>query len=120
MLKLAATLLIPLLLILAGCSEPPPSHEEVKSRLIIEYPDDALVPAEYFDEVFDAMASDALNGLCGSFAYERWFYDAGVDALFYAWRMTCLTYFEDDLTPSQVEDSKDMLFDGVVEDLLDN
>ena len=107
-------------LALSGCtpSVEVPSVDVVAERLRIEYPEDATLPASYMDGLFHSLAEDALNGRCGSAAYESiLFQDSSMDDLFYAWRVTCSMYFAHDLSPQQLEDAKNMVFGKVIEDI---
>lgn len=99
------------LLFLAGCSAGP-SRDEVSERFLIEYTDLEDF-REAMSEVADQLAGDALAGRCGDEAFEAGLTSNGDDDLFYAWRSTCLMYFEDDLTAGQVAETKRMIAERV-------
>lgn len=99
------------LLLLAGCSAGP-SRDEVSERFLIEYTDsDELRQA--MQEVADEIAQDAIDGRCGDGPYEAGLQTAADDNLFYAWRSTCLMYFEDDLSAAQIAETQKMTAERV-------
>lgn len=99
------------LLLLAGCSAAP-TRDEVSERFLIEYTDsDELHDA--MQDVADDIAQDAIDGRCGDDGYEAGLQTAVDENLFYAWRSTCLMYFEDDLTAGQVAETKRMIAERV-------
>ena len=100
-----------LVLVLAGCA-PAPSHDEVADRFLIEYTDNDTM-RDAMAELADTIADDALAGNCGQDAYEAGLMSGGDENLFYAWRVTCQMYFEDDLTEAQIEQTKQMVIDRV-------
>lgn len=100
-------------MLLTGCS-PSPSHDQVSDRFLIEYTDsDAMRVA--MQELADTIADDALAGHCGQDAYEAGLRSGGDANLFYAWRVTCQMHFESDLTPQQLEETKQMVLERTVE-----
>jgi hypothetical protein len=111
--RIAGALIALPALVLTGCSGAPP-QDEVADRFLIEYTHDAD-SRESFRELATAVAIDSIGGQCGSEAYESTF-TRGDENLFYAWRVTCLMYFEDDLTPRQVEETKQMIADRAMEE----
>lgn len=109
--RIAALVPAVALLVLAGCSAAP-SRDEVSERFLIEYTDSELL-RDGMREVGDQVAGDALEGRCGDEAYESGLKSGGDDSLFYAWRSTCLMYFESDLTARQIAETKDMIVERV-------
>lgn len=106
--RLIAALPLLLLIPLAGCS-PTPSQDAVADRFLTELTDSPSV-REAMQELADDIALDAANGECGNEAYEAGL-TGGPDELFYAWRVTCHMYYEDDLTPEQIEETKQMVLE---------
>ena len=106
-----------LALLLTGCSAPP-SIDEVAERFLIELTDSQTL-RDGLQEFGEQVADDALDGQCGSAAYETGLAKNGDDNLVYAWRVTCLTYFEGDLTASQVAETKRMLLDRIADESSD-
>lgn len=108
--KRAAILALPLAaMLLAGCS-PQPSRDDVAERFLIELSDSETIRAGMTD-LADGIAGDALDGRCGDTEYEAGLQSNGDADLFYAWRSTCLMYFEGDLTAAQVDETKQMIAD---------
>lgn len=107
--RTGALLSVALILALAGCSAVP-SREEVAERYVIEYSDSESVQDAMRDPALE-IADDALAGYCGDEQYESGLRSGGDETLFYAWRVTCSMYFEDDLSPQQREETKQMVFD---------
>lgn len=105
--RTAAIAAASLLLVLTGCTVTP-DRVEVADRFLVELTDSDDM-RDAMAELADGIAGDMLDGNCGSSAYEAGLSSEGTDpALFYAWRSTCLMYFEDDLTEQQVEETKAM------------
>lgn len=94
---------------LTGCSATP-THEAVADRFLIEYTDDDAM-RDAMQELADTIADDALSDHCGDEAYETGLQSGADENLFYAWRVTCQMYFEDDLTAAQLEETKRMVFE---------
>jgi hypothetical protein len=90
-----------------------PSREEVAERFLIELTDSDEM-AEAMQELADQIAGDALAGRCGETGYETGLQSTGDETLFYAWRSTCLMYFEGDLSSAQVAETKQMIADRVL------
>ncbi|MFD8769564.1 hypothetical protein [Microbacterium oxydans] len=99
---MTGALLIGTALGLAGCSAPP-AREDVAERFLIELTDSEHLRAG-LRELSLGIADDMLEGNCGEVAYET---GLGPDAdLVYAWKVTCLSMFEDDLTEAQIDEAK--------------
>lgn len=86
----------------------------MSERFLIEYTDSDEM-ADAMQELADQVAGDALEGRCGQTAYETGLQSAGDENLFYAWRVTCQMYFEDDLTEAQIEETKQMVLERALE-----
>ncbi|WP_292763734.1 hypothetical protein [Microbacterium sp. UBA3486] len=99
------------LLLLAGCSAAP-SRDEVSERFLIEFTDDDAF-RDAMQESADQLAGSALDGYCGDEGFEAGLRTTADEQIFYAWRTTCLMYFEDDLSQSQVNETKQMIMDRV-------
>lgn len=107
-----AVLSTAVLLLLAGCSATP-SRDEVTERFLIEYTDDEGL-RDAMREAAEAIADSALDGRCGDDAYEAGLRSGADEQLAYAWRTTCLMYFEGDLSDAQIAETKRMIADRVV------
>ncbi|MFJ4999907.1 hypothetical protein ACIP5T_17275 [Microbacterium sp. NPDC088619] len=107
--RTAAVLAAGLLLVLTGCSAAP-SREEVAERYLLEYTDSEAIQDAMRESAL-SIADDALAGYCGDDDYEAGLLSGGDQSLFYAWRVTCSMYFEDDLSPQQVEETKQLVLD---------
>lgn len=101
------------LLLLAGCAAGP-SRDEVSERFLIEYTDSAELH-DAMQDVADDIAQDAIDGRCGDDGYEAGLQTAVDENLFYAWRSTCLMYFEDDLTAGQIAETQRMVAERALE-----
>lgn len=110
--RIAASACALLILMLAGCSTGP-SLDEVTERFLIEYTDDDGL-REAMQEAAEQIAESALNGQCGDEGYEAGLRTGADEDLFYAWRTTCLMYFEGDLSQAQVSETKQMVAERVV------
>ncbi|KRC60927.1 hypothetical protein ASE14_08175 [Agromyces sp. Root81] len=106
-------------LLLAGCSSAPP-RQEVVDRFLIELDaaTDGLLTADtpMIAELAEGVADNALDGMCGSDPYRVGLEDP---SLVYAFDVTCLTYFEGDMTKAQVDAVKDAITQRVAEDATD-
>lgn len=114
--------LAPLALILVGCA-PTPSTDEVSERFLIELggamgaDDDALIDKHFGDIARDTAADMIEEDMCGSAAYRTAFEDeGGLEAHLYAFEQTCLMYFEDDMSPAQIEHAKQLLIERATTD----
>lgn len=101
-----AVILLPVVLLLAGCSAGP-SRDEVLERFSIEIRGaaGADLPASMVEDQAAALTDAALQGECGSDEYR----DSMIVPSLYLllpWDATCSMYFEDDMTAAQVERAK--------------
>lgn len=95
-----AVLACPLLLAATGCSARP-SETAIVERFAIELAAPDGEPDDW-REVAELLAGDAMDGLCGSDYYRTGIGDQQPELL-YAWSATCLMYFEDDMSPAQID-----------------
>lgn len=116
--------LAPLALLLAGCSSGP-APAEVQQTFLVELraqlPGDPTleVTEEYFGDFAAEIAGDMIeDDACGSFNYRT--VAMVEDHMRYAYEITCLSYFEDDMSPAQIDAAKQMLLDSATEDVLEN
>lgn len=105
--RVAGLASIAALLLLSGCSAAP-TRDDIADRFLTELTDSQSI-RDGMHDVGLSMADDALDGSCGSEAYEDGLEQNGDASLVYAWRVTCLMYFEGDLTAQQIATTKSMI-----------
>lgn len=99
---------------LSGCAAPP-TRDDIAERFLLELTDSETIRAA-MGELALSIADDALAGRCGSIGYEAGLEESGDPNLVYAWRVTCLTYFESALSEDQRTETREMIGQRALED----
>lgn len=120
--RMTATLVIVMTaVVLAGCASGP-SVDEVSERFVIEYAGAADLTkdsARVMIPDLDAIAQAAIDGRCGDEEYRDSLVDANDRELVYAWDSTCLMYFEEDMSATQIARAKQSIVDEAVKGIGD-
>lgn len=95
--------------ILAGCDSQP-SRDEVATHFKTELT--AKTGLEKPEELANRMAEDALSGECSSKAYRSQLQPD----LAYVWDVSCLMYFEDQMTHEQIDRAKAEILNDILKD----
>lgn len=103
------------ILALSGCA-PSVSDEDIEERFAIELAGAIDIgKASDYAEVAEGIGEMMRDGGCGSEIARSGF--ESEPALVYAWDMTCLMYFEDDMSQTQKDRALASLNEKVLEDI---
>lgn len=119
------TALAPMALValaLTGCSSGP-SADEFADRFTIEYESASgldLSSTDSGEKLALEAAESAIDGMCGELAYRYALEDSGIgDDYLYAWDVSCLMYFEGDMSQAQIDRAKAALVERATSGLDD-
>jgi hypothetical protein len=115
----AAAAVLPLLLLVTGCTPAPP-REEVSERVMIGILAAMQLDEDDIDEQFrtdvggiaDGIADDMLAGKCGMAAARGGLAES--PELTYAWDTACLMYFERDMSEAQIRQAKEAIIQQAI------